>query len=87
MGEYDTFVANDLTDLKEKVGIELNIRSLEPGRRKYEAKIVKAELSSDADEFPDKLWIRFQKGERHPNPWSIKILEEVSRIPEKFLQR
>ncbi len=85
MGEYDTFVLKDLTDLKEKVGIELNIRSLEPGHYKYEAKIVKAEVSSDADEFPDKLWIRFQKGELQPEPWSIKILEEVDRIPKQFL--
>jgi len=85
MAEYDTFVLKDLSDLKENEGIELNVRSLDPGRYKYEAKIVTAKVSSNPDEHPDKLWIRFQKGHRHPDPWSIKILEELNKIPKEFL--
>ena len=85
MGEYETFVTKDLSDLKENDGMEINVRSLEPGRYKYEAKIVKAKVSSNRDEYPDRLWIRFQKGDRHPDPWSINILEEVNKIPKQFL--
>ena len=85
MGAYETFVLKDLSDLKENEGIELNILSLEPDRYKYEARIVRAKVSSNPEEHPDKLWIRFQKGQRHPDPWSIKILEEVNKIPKEFL--
>ena len=85
MGEYDTFVSKDLSDLKEKEGIEITIRNLEPGRYKYEARIVKAKVSSNVGEYPDKLWIRYPKGMRHPDPWSIEVLEDVNKIPEKFL--
>jgi phenylphosphate carboxylase gamma subunit len=85
MSEYETFVLKGLSDLKENEDMEINIRSLEPGRYKYEARIVKAKVSSSPDKHPDKLWIRFQKGQRHPDPWSIEIIEEVNKIPEEFI--
>jgi phenylphosphate carboxylase gamma subunit len=65
--------------------IELNISSLAPGRHKYECRIVKCKVSSEKDKYPDQLWIRFNKGQMHPEPWSIKILDEVNRIPPEFL--
>ena len=84
MGEYDAFVSSDVTELKEGEELEINIRSLEPGRYKYEAKIVKAIVSSDEGKYPDRLWLRYPKGQVHPHPWSIKIIEEVNVIPEEF---
>ncbi len=75
--EYDTFVLVALSDLVEGKEIELNIRDLTPGPRKYEGKLVKAMVSSSPTQFSDRLWIRFNRGWRHPEPWSIKILEEI----------
>jgi phenylphosphate carboxylase gamma subunit len=85
MSEYETFVLKGLSDLRENDNMEINIRSLEPGRYKYEARIVRARVSSNPDDYPDKLWIRFQKGQRHPDPWSIEIIEAVNKIPEEFM--
>lgn len=85
MSVYETFVSKGLSDLKENEEIELNIRTLEPGRYKYEARIVRAKVSSDSTEHPDQLWIRFPKGMRHTDPWSIKIIEEVNKIPKEYL--
>lgn len=82
--EYDTFVLKSLSELVEGKELELLIRDLTPGPRKYEGKFVKAIVSSSADEFSDRLWIRFQKGQLHPQPWSIKIIEEISKIPPEW---
>jgi len=84
MSEYLAFVENGLSDLKEGEELELNIQSLEPGHYKYEAKIVIGMVSSKDGEYPDKLWIRFPKGQMHKNPWSIKIIREVDKIANEF---
>jgi phenylphosphate carboxylase gamma subunit len=82
--EYDTFLLNDLSDLVEGKDIELLIRDLTPGPRKYEGKFVRARVSSSTDEFADRLWMRFQKGQVHPEPWSIKVIEEIKKIPPEW---
>ena len=82
--EYDTFVLQGFSDLVEGKELELLIRDLTPGSRKYEGKYVKALVSSSADEYPDKLWIRFQKGMLHPQPRSMKILKEITKIPPQW---
>ena len=75
---YQCFIPNQLSDLTQDKAIELNISSLEEGRYKYEAKIVKCMISSDKDRYSDQLWIRFMKGQMHTEPWSLKILEKVN---------
>ena len=66
----------DLADDKESV---LTIRDLSPGPRKYNAKVVKARISSRPENIPDGdvLWVRSWIGHLHPKPWAIKIIEEV----------
>ena len=52
---------------------------------KYEAKVVRAKISSDKGKYPDILRLRYVKGQQHPEPWSIQILGEVDVIPKEFL--
>ena len=85
MGDvYQCFIPNKLPDLIQDKEIEMNVSNLAPGRYKYEAKIVKCMISSAKDKYPDQLWIRFPKGQMHPEPWTIKVLEEVNKIPPEF---
>jgi hypothetical protein len=76
--EWVIFVSRmeDLIDDEESV---LTIRDLSPGPRKYNAKVVKARVSSEPETIPDGdvLWVRSWIGHLHPKPWAIKIIEEV----------
>lgn len=77
--EYLIFV-EDLKDLNEGHEIELTIRDLTPGPRKYDAKIVKAIVSRDPSGLPDadtlKVWSWV--GVPYSDSWVIKVIEEVS---------
>lgn len=75
--EYVTFVRR-LSDLSEGKRA-LFIKDLTPGPRKYDTKLVRAELSRDAARLPDgdTLWIRSETGRLHAQAWSIKVLEEL----------
>lgn len=76
--EWVIFVSRmeDLVDGEENV---LTIRDLSPGQRKYNAKVVKARISSNPETLPDAdvLWVRSWIGNLHPKPWAIKIMGEV----------
>lgn len=85
MAKYDTFV-NSLADLPEQKEVNLLIRDLSPGRYKYCYKYVRALVSSDPGRYPDELEIRFSRGQLHPQSYSLQILEEVPRIPAKYLE-
>ncbi len=76
--EYLTFVP-DIKDLKENQEVKLTVKDLTPGPRKYDARIVKAILSSDSRRLPegDVLQIRSWTGMPYPKTWAIKILEEL----------
>ena len=75
--EYVTFVRR-LVDLGEGKQV-LFIKDLTPGPRKYDTKLVRAELSRNPDKLPDGdlLRIRSETGYLHPEPWAMKILEEL----------
>ncbi len=75
--EYVTFVRR-LDCLTEGRQV-LFIKDLTPGPRKYDTKLVRAELSRQADLLPegDILWIRSETGYLHPQPWAIRILDEL----------
>lgn len=79
--EYLTFVP-DIRDLIENQEIELTIKDLTPGPRKYDARIVKAILSSSPTRLAegDVLWVRSWTGVLYPQPWAIKIMGEVGEI-------
>lgn len=82
---YQCFIPNKISDLAQNSEMELNISSLAPGKHKYECKIVRCKVSSEKDKYSDQLWIRFNKGQMHPEPWSLDITEEINRIPSEFL--
>jgi hypothetical protein len=75
--EYVTFVRR-LSDLKEGKEI-LFIKDLSPGPRKYDTKLVRAELSRRHDKLSDgdTLWVRSETGYLHSEPWTVKVLEEL----------
>ncbi len=75
--EYVTFVRR-LANLAEGKQV-LFIKDLTPGPSKYDTKLVRAELSRNAHTLPngDTLWIRSETGYLHPQPWTIKILNEL----------
>jgi hypothetical protein len=76
--EYQTFV-RQFKDLKDGIQ-KLFIKDLTPGPRKYDTKYVRAEISSDPEKIKDGdiLRIRSESGVLLPQPWGIKILEELS---------
>ena len=76
--EYDTFV-DSLDELSQGQECRITIRDLAPGRHKYNSLYVRALVSSSAEQLPggDTLWIRFPLGALHPQPWNIKIIEEL----------
>ena len=78
MAEYDTYVTT-LQELPQGQEIDLFVRDLTPGQHKYSARHFKAVVSSSAGELPDGelLWLRFNTGVIHPEPWRIKVVEEI----------
>jgi hypothetical protein len=82
--EYDTFVET-LQDLPQGQETELTIRDLTPGRSKYDGRCVRAVVSPSRDELPegDVLWIRFYTGVLHPQPWAVKIIQELGEYLAK----
>ena len=76
--EYQTFVGAPET-LEEGQEIKLAVKDLTPGPRKYDCRIVKAVVARDPEKLPgsDVLWLRSLVGRKFPEPWAIKITEEL----------
>lgn len=75
--EWQTFVRK-FEDMKEGE-VELFIKDLTPGPRKYDTKHVRARVAKRKEDLPngDILWIRSESGLKAPEPWYIQILEEL----------
>ncbi len=75
--EWQTFVRK-FDDVKEGE-IELFIKDLTPGSRKYDTQHVRARVVKSKEALPDGdvLWIRSESGLKAPEPWHIKILQEL----------
>jgi len=82
--EYDTFILTDLASVPEEQEMELIVRDLTPGDRryKYRGTYVTALVSKSESRYPDRLWIRLGKGQLQEKPWSIKILKELNKLPK-----
>ena len=80
--EFLTFVGK-LEDLTQGKEVELLVKDLAPGRKKYDARYVRAVVSSDSKDLSDSdvLWIRGLVGVLYPQPWVIKITAEVGEFP------
>jgi hypothetical protein len=76
--EWQTFIRK-FDDIKEG-DVEIFIKDLSPGPRKYDTKHVNATVSRSQETLPDGdiLWIRGESGLKHPEPWYIKIHEELN---------
>jgi phenylphosphate carboxylase gamma subunit len=83
MSQWEVFVS-DLSELPEGRDLELTIRTLEPGIHKYTYKRAKVQLSKSMDELPDQLQVRFGRGQLAPQLFSIRVIEEVQRLPAKY---
>jgi phenylphosphate carboxylase gamma subunit len=82
--EYDTFVLTDPAMVPEEKEMELIVRDLTPGDRryKYRSTYVTALVSKSESKYPDRLWIRLGRGQLQEKPWSIKILKELNKLPK-----
>ncbi len=83
MFHYDVFV-NNLADLPEGQEVQQAVRDLTPGTHKYRYQNVVALVSADAGKYEHRLQVRFGRGQTYADPYSIKILREVERIPERW---
>ncbi len=84
MNAWEVFI-NDLSELREDEDLELSIRTLNPGIYKYTYKKVRARVSTSPEKYPDKLHVRFGRGQPHDHVYSIQVLEELNVIPEEYL--
>lgn len=78
--EYETFV-RDRARLLNGRKVALCLRDLTPGRKKYKGINVLAVVSSPARPGEDRLWIRSVVGIKDPEPYSVRIVEQ---LPEVF---
>ncbi len=84
MAQFDTFIEGPGA-LKENEEILLTVRDLTPGTHKYNVRYVRCLVSSDPKAYPQELAIRYGRGQLAAQPYSIKIVEDVQRIPAKYL--
>ena len=77
MKEWQTFVRR-FGDMKEGKR-ELFIKDLTPGKAKYDTKHVMAQVSKSKGVLKnaDILWIRSESGEKHKDPWYVKVEKEL----------
>ncbi|MBI4330393.1 MAG: phenylphosphate carboxylase subunit gamma [Chloroflexi bacterium] len=76
--EFETFVDSvDALPLGRE--IDLEIRTLEPGKHKYEIKTVRAVIEGEAAKLKgaDVLRVRLPLGEAASGTWAIKIVREL----------
>ena len=83
MNQWEVFVM-DMAELAEGKDIEISIRTLNPGKQKYTYKHVRAQVSSSLDKFPDQLQVRMGRGQLSPAKFSIKVIEEIHRLPPQY---
>jgi len=79
--EYETFVRS-IDELAEGQEVQLTIRDLTPGPRKYRCRVVKAIVYNSPDKLPDgdTLRVRSWTGVMYPQPRMMRIVKEVGDI-------
>lgn len=80
---WEVFVM-EMSELAEGRDLELSIRTLNPGRQKYTYKRVRCQVSPSPDKFADELQVRMGRGQLSPAKFSIKVIEDVERLPAKY---
>jgi len=76
--EYQTHVKH-MADLQENKTLVLTIRDLTPGPHKYTARVARAQVSRSPEALAkwDKLWVYSVVGNLDPQPWGLKVVEEL----------
>lgn len=75
-----------LKDLQEGRQVVLTIRDLSSGKHKYTARVARVQVSRSPEALAnwDKLWAHSAVGYKDPQPWGMKILEELGiTVPGK----
>lgn len=75
-----------MKELQENKTLVLTIRDLTPGKHKYLARVARVQLSRSPDAVAnwDKLWVLSVVGLKDPQPWGMKVVEELGiTIPGK----
>ena len=83
--EYESHVKH-FKDLEENKQIVLTIRDLSPGKHKYNARVARVRISRSPEALAkwDTLWVRSVVGVKDPQPWGMKIVEELGiTVPGK----
>lgn len=84
MTDYDTFFDTELDDVSQDIEHEMVLRDLTPGRTKYRCQYVIAAVSSDPGRYQDRLWPRLGRGQWVGQPWSVKVVAPVEKIPPNW---
>jgi len=68
-----------LKDLQEGKKLVVSIRDLNPGKRKYLARVARVEISRSPEALTswDTLWAHSVVGFKDPQPWGMKVVEEL----------
>ncbi len=82
--KWEVFVS-DLAELASEDELQLSIRTLNDGKDKYTYKRVNCKVSDDTSEFTDHLQVRYGRGQLAPKEFSINVLSEIQRFPDKYL--
>jgi len=75
-----------MKDMQENKKLVLTIRDLSPGKHKYLARVARVQVSRSPEALAkwDKLWVHSVVGIKDPEPWGMKIVEELGiPIPGK----
>jgi hypothetical protein len=83
MGEWSIHV-DKLADLNPGQEVELIIKDLTPGVRKYESQRVLGVVSKSETGQGDRLRVLGRTGVPYPEAYWIRILEERRLVPTKF---
>ena len=83
--EYESHVKH-FKDLEEGKTVVLTIRDLTPGKHKFNARVARVQISRSPEALAnrDKLWVRSVVGVKDPQPWGLKVVEELGiTVPGK----
>lgn len=74
--EYEAFV-RDLERTVSGRPVVLTLRDMTPGKKKYRAVHVRAVVSNPPKAGEPVLWLRSVVGVKYPQPYSVRILEQL----------
>ena len=75
-----------MKDVQEGKRLVITIRDLSPGKHKYTGRVARVQVSRTPEALAnwDKLWVHSVVGLKDPQPWGMKIVEELGiTVPGK----